>query len=536
MLMNCSKILIKNSKLALLLRKIVGLKNCRNLCAGADLCSDERKGLVLGVYIGDGGEPCLTPTAKKFNDCVNGKLLEVYKRCCARPLQVGDGCVFNNLGQEFYAVALVGLGSQNLCYNELEVIDEGTEAVRQAAAVGSQSLIKRNCTRVLVEGLGHPEQAAEGSALALWRYQENKQRKDWWTIPSLELYEDPDTQSFQRGLFKAECQNLARRLSDTPANQMTPLHFAQEAVNELCPCGIKVEVHDKDWIEARKMNAFLTVARGSCEPPIFLEMNYCGEPRGVKPIMIVAKGVTYDSGGLCLKPKHKMSKYKGDVSGAAAVVGAMKAAAALSLPLNITGLIPLCENMPSGMAMKSGDIVCALNSKSIEIEDCDNEGRLLLVDAFVWGQNFYKPRLIIDVATLTFGVKKGLGSGATGVFVNSETLWSQVRKASVISGDRVWRLPLWKAFTDKVTNYRSHDVNNKGYGRGSACLGAAFLQEFIQCVDWIHFDTTGTGLVSLNKVVPYLTKGRMTGRPTRTLIQLLYQLACPAIANREVSC
>lgn len=162
-----------------------------------------------------------------------------------KAIRKGRAKVFNNVDHEFWSVAVAGLGREKLGYNEMEAIDEGLEAVRVASGIGSQMLQQQGVDRVLVEGMGHPEQAAEGCALALWRYQKNKSREKRKTIPTIELFDDGDSESFQRGLFKAESQNLARRLSDTPANLMTPLHFAQETVNELCPCGIKVEVHDR---------------------------------------------------------------------------------------------------------------------------------------------------------------------------------------------------------------------------------------------------------------------------------------------------
>lgn len=373
----------------------------------------------------------------------------------------------------------------------------------------------------------YPEQAAEGAALAVWRFQDNKNCRDWTIVPSLELFDCCDQDSWQRGLFKADSQNLVRKLCDMPANQMTPLHFAQHTVNELCPCGIKVEVHDKDWIECKHMNAFLTAARGSCAPPLMIEINYCGGCAEHKPILLVGKGVTFDAGGLCLKRGEHISRHKAAMAGAAIVLSAIRAASALSLPINITGLIPLCENMPSGMAMKVGDLVCGMNGKTIKIDNTDHEGRLMLCDALIYGQQVYKPNLIIDVSTETRGVTAALGSGASGVFSNSHTMWNEIRKAGSITGDRVWRLPLWKYYTRNVTSQKSADLTNQGLGKGSPCLAAAFLQEFIVCVDWLHLDISGTGMRCHDKVYPYLKKGRMTGRPTRTLIQLLYQLACP---------
>lgn len=184
----------------------------------------------------------------------------IYFRSGKNRVKKGNAKVFNNVDKDVYAVALVGLGHEKLGYNEMEAIDEGLEAVRVAAGIGAQYLKKEGVSRIMVEGMGHPEQAAEGCTLALWRYQENRAKEKQRKIPTIELYEEADTDSFQRGLFKADSQNLARRLSDTPANQMTPLHFAQETVNELCPCGVKVEVHDKEWAEMKRMQAFLAVS------------------------------------------------------------------------------------------------------------------------------------------------------------------------------------------------------------------------------------------------------------------------------------
>lgn len=446
----------------------------------------------------------------------------------------GSARVFNNIEQNYWSIAVVGLGPPKLGYNEMECIDEGRENVRVAAAIGAKKLTKQGCQCICLDGMGHPEQAAEGSALAVWKYQENRNKKKWLTVPTLELFDEGGSaDGWQRGLFKADSQNLVRRLCDTPGNQMTPLHFAQETVNELCPCGIKVEVHDKDWVETKKMHAFLTVARGSCAPPLFMEINYCGGPPEQQPIMLVGKGVTFDSGGLCLKTCKHMGRHRADMAGAAVCIASIKAASALSLPINIRGMIPLCENMPSGMAMKVGDVIMGLNGKSIRIQSTDNEGRLCLADAIVYGQLTYKPRLIIDVTTETKGVTAALGSAAAGVFTNSHTLWKELQKAGAITGDRTWLLPLWKYYTKNVTGAKSVDVLNRGLGKGDPCLAAAFIQEFISCIDWIHMDINGVGMLTHDKVHPYLKRGRMSGRPTRTLIQLLYQLACPESGKAE---
>lgn len=429
----------------------------------------------------------------------------------------------------------MGLGPKALGYNDIEAIDEAREAVRVGAALGAAELQRQNVTHILIEGFGKPEHAAEGAALAVWKYQENKARQQWAVVPTLELHDDADLESWQRGLFKAEAQNLARRLTDTPANQMTPTAFAQQAVNVLCPCGIKVEVHDKEWIEAKKLNAFLTVARGSCEPPVFIEMSYCGGPSDQKPICLIGKGVTFDSGGISIKHTNILHRYRAEMTGAASVVATIRAASALSLPLNIVGIIPLCENLPSGMAMKPGDIVFAANGKSIMIENTDMESSLILADTLVYAQLYHKPSMIIDIASVALGTRQALGTSASAVFSNNDHLWQQLSKASVITGDRVWRMPLWDYFKRKMNDFVSYDLNNTGKGYGETCKAAGFLSEFVECIDWMHIDVSASGKDSVNWLTPYYPKNRMTGRPTRTLIQFLYQMACPQERDRDIN-
>ncbi|XP_067005901.1 cytosol aminopeptidase [Anabrus simplex] len=184
--------------------------------------------------------------------------------------------------------------------------------------------------------------------------------------------------------------------------------------------------------------------------------------------------------------------------------------------------------MPSGMAMKPGDVVRSINGTTIQIDHTDCEGRLLLADGLIYAQNVFKPRMMIDIGTLTTGMKAALGNAASGVFTNSTALWRQLLVAASITGDRVWRFPLWEHFTVKVTGLPSADVSNLGWGPGgNPCRAAAFLKEFIHCGDWIHLDIASSGLKADTEEFTYLTPRRMTGRPTRTLIQFLYQLACP---------
>lgn len=235
----------------------------------------------------------LTSYGEKFDKRVQGKLTELIKESGITGI-LGKGKVFNNLDPEYSSVAVIGLGKEGLGFSVLEGLDQGMENARVGAGIGCKKLRDQGCTHIFVDPMEYAEQAAEGGALAIWRYQDNKIKDDRKKNPKLELYESPDHDAWTRGLFKAEAQNLARRLCDTPANQMTPTNFAQATVDALCPCGVNVEVRNMDWIETQNMHSFLAVARSSCEPPIFLELSYCGAKQDDKPILLVGKGITFN--------------------------------------------------------------------------------------------------------------------------------------------------------------------------------------------------------------------------------------------------
>jgi len=309
----------------------------------------------------------------------------------------------------------------------------------------------QGCAEIFIDGMEYPEQSAEGGSLSLYCYQDNKKESERGKIPKIELYESPDIDAWTKGLFKAEAQNLTRRLSDAPANQMTPTSFVQAAVDALCACDVAVQTRTLDWMEENSFNAFLAVAKGSCEPPVFLEIKYSGIEPENKPVLIVGSGLTYNSGGINLKRTEGIDQFRGSMAGAAMVVSAIRAAATLSLPINITGLVPLCENMPSGMACKPGDVIRCLNGKTLAINDTDSIASVIMADPLVYGQNTYKPRIVIDIADIAAeGTKRAFGDGAASVFSNSHFLWKELQKAGSISGDRVWRMPLWDFYRKRV--------------------------------------------------------------------------------------
>ncbi|KAL1122419.1 hypothetical protein AAG570_002750, partial [Ranatra chinensis] len=481
----------------------------------------EQKGLVLGAYEGcEPGELILTPAAQKFDCQVNGKLTDLIK---GSRLKAGKALCFGNLSEDYYEVAVAGLGPEGQGFDSLEHMDMCREDIRAAAGAGARALQERGCQVVHVEGFTNAEAAAEGATLGVWKYQELKDPPDRLIIPKLELYDSEDADGWMHGTLKADNQNVARRLEESPANIMTPAIFAQNCIELLCPCGVQVDVKGLEWLETQKMIAFLSIAKGSCEPPLFVELSYCGGDMDEKPV-----GITYDSGGIDLKPDNaQLIECRGDMCGAAVVVAVIRAAAQMRLPINLRGLLPLCENMIGGLSVKPGDVVVGMNGKSIRLEHTDNEGRVILADALTYS-SVHKPCLIINVADFQTGIKDSMGTTCTGVFSTSPEIWEELRSAGAITGDRVWRFPLWKFYANGVTDFPEVDVNNVGKAKGGdPCYAAAFLMEFVPPVDFVHMDISGTGMLSAGIEFPYLRRGTMSGRPTRTLIQFLYQLACP---------
>lgn len=486
------------------------------------------RGLVLALYEKeqDAAAPRLSTVGEQYDECLNGKLQQLVQES-ALDGQLGTSQIFNGIDKQYESICIVGAGKEGLGYNQLETLHEGMENVRVAAAIGAQQLEAEKCSSISLEPMDYPEQVAEGATLALWQYQDNKAKGDRKIATKLSLHDSNDQDGWQRGIIKASAQNMARKLSEMPANQATPVGIAQETTDYLCPCGITVEVRNNDWIESKNMQCLLAVGRSSCESPVFLEISYCGGDKSEKPVLLVGNGLTFNTGGICLKPTVQIDEFRASMAGAAVAIATMRAVAELSLPINVSAVIPLCEHLTSGMSLKPGDIFNTLNDKTICLHDTDNIGVLMIADAMCFGIERYKPKLVIDVATLSEGMTKALGSGATGLFTNSHDMWQQIASAGAYSGDRVWRLPLWKHFDRQVKNYRHVDLSNKGFGKGEPCLLAACIREFCSDIDWIHMDVYGVGMNTTTNVIPYLPFHRMTGRSTRTLIQLLYQLACP---------
>jgi len=490
----------------------------------------EGAGLILGAYYDEkdylNQTICLTKAAALFNHNVNGKLVERLKAFGPLP-KLGEIRTFTELDPAYNLVTVVGLGDVNAGYSKREARDEGKENIRKAVGIACRVLQTHMVEKVYVEGFDDPESAAEGASLALWANQnlKNPARRNV-KVPDIVMYGECDWKKWRIGLEKAEAQNFARRLMEAPANLMTPRTFAQSVVQSLCKSSINVTLRGESWLKENNMNAFLSNSKGSPQSPYLLEMDYNGCDPGIPPIILVGKGMTFNSGGLCIKTCEGMKYMRGDMVGAATVVATFKALANLGLPVNVRGLLPLAENMPGGTAARPRDIVTSTSGKSILIAGQDFDGNLLLADTLCYAQR-YKPKYVVSLTTMHKEVQTSFDLSAAGIFTNNEKLWQLLRTASIHTGDRLWKLPLWQMYEREVQDFSCADLSNlTKYPRGMPCSNSGFLNQFICKPNWAHIDLMG--IMYEDGKTSYLRRG-MSGRPTRTLIEFLGQIAYPPL-------
>jgi leucyl aminopeptidase len=310
---------------------------------------------------------------------------------------------------------------------------------------------------------------------------------------------------------------LSRDLANLPPNIATPTYIgAQAAKIGKQWSSVKVKLFGEREIKALKMGAFLAVTQGSAEPPRLIVAEYQGAAKGVAPICLVGKGITFDSGGISLKDPPGMDEMKFDMSGAATVLGALRAIVELELPINVVVIIASCENMPSGTAVKPADIITTMSGQTVEILNTDAEGRLVLCDALTYSRR-YKPAAVIDVATLTGACVIALGNHFTGLMSNNEALAAELESAGVRADDRAWRLPVGEEYADQLKSNFA-DLANVGGREGGASTAASFLWKFVSGLNWAHLDIAGTAWLSGSQ------KGS-TGRPVSLLVDFLLQRA-----------
>lgn len=364
----------------------------------------------------------------------------------------------------------------------------------------------------------------EGFKLGAYKYEDYLSKKQSSVI-SVKVYYPEVSDEKLREIYSTtevlmKYVYLARDLQNKPSNELTPQKFT-ELIKEYAKKNknIKIKVFDFEQIKKMKMGGLEAVGKGSDNPPYFVVLEYNGKPQSKDKTVLVGKGITFDSGGISLKPASGMWEMKGDMSGAAAVVSSIFAASELNLKTNLVGLVPLAENMPSGKSMKPGDIIKTASGKSIEIDNTDAEGRLILADALEYASK-YKPKVVIDLATLTGACVVALGQFAAGLFTRSDELANKLTEAGNITSEKVWRLPLWDDYHSLIkSNYA--DVKNVGGRWAGAITAACFLEKFVdENYQWAHLDIAGPAFQE--DTIPYNSK-TMTGYGVRLLIEYLRQ-------------
>ena len=424
-------------------------------------------------------------------------------------------------------VAVVGLGKQS------DPEQERFENARVAAALAARKAreLKVDSFATIVHGAGAGglslETAAratmESSILALYRYEQFKEAtKSNHSVGACTIVEQGAERTRaleqQAELARVTCDAVmkVRDLSVGPGNYVTPTFLADTAREVASAHGLEIVVWGKDELKAHGMNAILAVNAGSAQPPAFVAMKYSA-PAATKTLAVVGKGITFDSGGISIKPADHMEYMRHDMTGAATVIGFMQLAAATHLAVNVLGVFAATENLPSGSSYKPGDVFKAYNGKTMEIVNTDAEGRVILSDSLAYAVE-QKPDAIIDFATLTGACQVALGDHATGLMTNNQRLADQLLAAGEKSGDRCWQLPLWKVYGEQIKTAMA-DVRNSGGRRAGAITAALFLKEFVADVPWIHLDIAGTAYADGEQtyVAPYNPKPGATGVGVRLL-------------------
>jgi leucyl aminopeptidase len=427
-------------------------------------------------------------------------------------------------------VLLLGLGPE---------ADLDLQGVREAAAAAVAAALARGAAQVALLQPSHrrlrvaalAQALAEGAVLAGYRFdryrsagEDGRKRVAGYAI-ALERPADlrAARAAVALGTTLAECQNVARDLSNEPPNALPPRALAAAAQRFAREVGLRCRVLDLPELKKRKMGALLAVGGGSANPPQLIVLEHGAPKRGARgrrraPICLVGKGVTFDSGGLSIKPTASMVKMKHDMSGGAAVIGALRACALLKIPQHVVGVIGAVENMPSGTAYRPDDILTSMSGKTIEIGNTDAEGRLVLADALHFARTEYRPAAIVDVATLTGACSVALGSWAAAVLANQDRMADAIRRAGEAAGERFWQLPLWQVHKDHMKSQVA-DVRQVGGREGGTIVAAAFLWHFAgDDVPWAHLDIAPTA--DTERATPLQPAGA-TGFGVRTLVEFV---------------
>jgi leucyl aminopeptidase len=477
--------------------------------------------VVIGVF----SECTLSTAAESIDAAANGTLTAVLKRGDLGPKAGATLMLYDLPNVTAPRVLAVNLGPR---------IGFGEKAFRDALAGAAKTLTTNNVISagvaladIQVQGRSaewHVQQAARILADGMYRFQAPRARprgvrsaglRDISLLVSVEATPDLVTAA-RRGMAIAEGMALTKELGNLPGNICNPRYLADVAVAMGREHNFEVEVMEREDMAKLGMGSALSVGRASEQPCKFIVMKYHGGASDAKPVVLVGKGVTFDTGGISLKPGDDLDMMKYDMCGAAAVLGAMKIAARLKLQINLVGIVAAVENMPGGNASRPGDVVISMSGQSIEILNTDAEGRLILCDALTYAERFH-PAFVIDIATLTGACVIALGTQTSGLYATDEYLASELLESGVDAGDRAWRMPLWEEYQEQLQSNFA-DMSNLGGRPAGSVTAACFLSRFAGAYPWAHLDIAGTASVGGD------AKGA-TGRPVPLLAEFLIRRA-----------
>ena len=473
--------------------------------------------VVVGVF-----EPRkLTLAAELLDNAAHNHISDIIRRGDMEG-KAGSTLLLHNVpGTLCDRVLLVGLGKEKE-FGDKEYSDAIRTAVRTLNETGSfdgtvflteAGVRKRSATwRV--------RQATIVAQETVYRFDQFKSKKDKVRRPLRKLTFVVDRRNelaaaedaLGQGQAIAEGVSLAKNLANLPGNVCTPTHLAETAQKMASDHKFDCQILERDDMAALGMHSLLAVAKGSHQPPKLIVLHYKGGKSDDKPLVLIGKGITFDTGGISLKPAAEMDEMKYDMCGAAAVLGTIKAAALMKLPINLTVIVPTTENMPGGGATRPGDIVTSMSGQTIEVLNTDAEGRLILCDALTYAARF-QPEAVIDVATLTGACVIALGHVATGLFANNDTLARELVHAGDEAYDRAWQMPLWNDYQELLKSPFA-DMANIGGRWGGSITAACFLSRFTRKYTWAHLDIAGTAWRSG-------TDKGATGRPVPLLTHYL---------------
>lgn len=422
-------------------------------------------------------------------------------------------------------LVVVGLGA-----SDKFTVEKARQVAGNAIKTAAKGEVKTVATIVHGAGIGGlcvegcAQALAEGSLMATYVYDQLKSKKNESKLGELVVVENDQSKlaaleaGLKKGQIMAEANNLARDLVNTPGNYMTPTHMAEAAQKIAAETGLDCAILEKADMEKLGMGSLLGVAQGSTQPPKMIVLRHAGNPGG-ETLALVGKGLTFDSGGISLKPGAGMEGMKGDMAGGAAVLGAMQAIGQLKPKMNVLGVVPCSENMPDGSALKPGDVVRAMTGKTIEIISTDAEGRLILADGVAYAES-QGATTIVDVATLTGACVVALGGIYSGIIANCDQLVEKIQAAAKRTGERYWRLPNDDDYKEQYKSLVA-DIKNTGGRGGGAITGGLIIGEFVNKAAWAHLDIAGASSTEADK--GYQTKGA-TGIAVRTLAELAMEM------------